>query len=117
MTSIIVRGFSLICLVSSSSGSSVRIDCPAISTAWPSRPCLRTKSSDATMQHAAPSDVGEHCSLVSGSYTMGDLSTSSSVAGSRNCEYGLLTEWRCDFSPIMAKCLGVHCGSSSASAR
>ena len=41
--------------VSNVDGSSVVIAFATISMAWFSSPCLRTKSSDAMMQHAAPS--------------------------------------------------------------
>eukprot|EP00511_Aplanochytrium_stocchinoi_P004236 CAMPEP_0204825632 /NCGR_PEP_ID=MMETSP1346-20131115/3494_1 /ASSEMBLY_ACC=CAM_ASM_000771 /TAXON_ID=215587 /ORGANISM="Aplanochytrium stocchinoi, Strain GSBS06" /LENGTH=71 /DNA_ID=CAMNT_0051953341 /DNA_START=471 /DNA_END=686 /DNA_ORIENTATION=+ len=39
---------------------------PVISIACPPSPCLMTKSSEQTIAAAAPSDVGEHCSFVSG---------------------------------------------------
>ena len=48
-------------------GKSVVIAMPAISTACSSRPCFFTKSSLARIAAPAPSDVGQHCSLVSGS--------------------------------------------------
>ena len=46
---------------------SVVMAIPAISTARASSPCSRTKSSDASTAAALPSEVGQHCSLVSGS--------------------------------------------------
>ena len=60
-------------------GKSVFIDMPMISTAWSSRPCERTNSSLARIAAAEPSEVGQHCSLVSGSCTIGDARISSSV--------------------------------------
>ena len=45
---------------------SVAIDMPTISTAFDSRPCLRTKSSLARTAAPPPSEVGQHWSLVSG---------------------------------------------------
>ena len=47
---------------------SVTIDWPAISIARSHRSCSSTKRSDATIAAALPSEVGEHCSLVSGSW-------------------------------------------------
>ena len=47
---------------------SVTIDWPAISIAWSQRSCSSTKRSEATIAQAEPSEVGEHCSLVSGSW-------------------------------------------------
>uniref|UniRef100_A0A182W9P9 Uncharacterized protein n=1 Tax=Anopheles minimus TaxID=112268 RepID=A0A182W9P9_9DIPT len=44
-------------------GTSVDISMAMISTACPSSPCRLTKLSEATMQQAAPSLVGQHCSL------------------------------------------------------
>ena len=51
-------------------GKSVCIDMPTISTAWSSRPCSCTKSSLTTIAAAPPSEVGQHCSFVSGSCTI-----------------------------------------------
>ena len=48
-------------------GKSVVIAMPRISTAFACRLCLRTKSSLARIAAPAPSEVGQHCSLVSGS--------------------------------------------------
>ena len=48
-------------------GMSVFIDWPMISMALPSRPCFFTKASEQMIAAAAPSLVGENCSLVSGS--------------------------------------------------
>jgi len=56
---------------------------------------------------AAPSEVGQHCSLVSGSYTIGAFMMSSSVYSSWNCEFGLLTECLWFLRPILANCSGV----------
>ena len=71
---------------------SVVIACPTISTAWPARPCLSTNASLATIAAPEPSDVGEHCSLVSGSEIIFAARMSSSVYSSWNCAYGLFTE-------------------------
>ena len=46
---------------------SVVIACPTISTAWPASPCSSTNSSRGQHHRPEPSEVGEHCSLVSGS--------------------------------------------------
>ena len=58
---------------------SVTIDWPAISIAWSPRPCSSTYRSEATIAQAEPSEVGEHCSLVSGSWIIGAASISSWV--------------------------------------
>jgi hypothetical protein len=46
----------------------VTIAWPAISIACPHSSCSSTKRSLATIAAAAPSEVGEHCSFVSGSW-------------------------------------------------
>ena len=71
---------------------SVVIACPTISTACPARPCLSTNSSLATIAAPDPSEVGEHCSLVSGSEIIFAARMSSRVYSSWNCAYGLFTE-------------------------
>lgn len=53
-------------------GKSVTISMPRISMAWSKSPCLTTKFSLQTMAAAAPSDVGQHWSLVKGSNIFGD---------------------------------------------
>ena len=45
---------------------SVIIDWPTISIAWSQRSCSSTNRSEAMIAAALPSEVGEHCSLVSG---------------------------------------------------
>jgi hypothetical protein len=50
-----------------------------------SRTCVTT---------AAPSEVGEHGSLVSGRYTVREASTSATSYTSRNQAYGLFAECR-----------------------
>ena len=52
-------------------GRSVAISMPRICTALASRPLSTTKSSEASTAAAPPSEVGQHCSLVSGEWTMG----------------------------------------------
>ncbi len=71
---------------------SVVIACPTISTARPARPCLSTNASLATIAAPDPSEVGEHCSLVSGSEIILAARMSSRVYSSWNCAYGLFTE-------------------------
>ncbi len=88
-------------------GKSVVMAMPRISTALPASPCRRTKSSLATMAAPAPSEVGQHWSLVSGPYTTGAPRISSSVYSSWNCEYGLFTECLWFFQPIFANCSAV----------
>ncbi len=88
------------------SGLSVAIAMPAISTAFPSSRWRRTKSSLATTAAAAPSEVGQHWSRVSGSCTAGDRWTCSSVNASRNWEFGFSTEWRWFFTATRAKLSG-----------
>eukprot|EP01137_Pigoraptor_chileana_P036256 Opistho-2@31508 len=88
-------------------GVSVVISMARISTARSSRRCLRTKSSLHTIAAPAPSDVGQHCSMVSGANTSLDFSICSRVYSSRNCEYGLLTECLWFFHAIFAKCRAV----------
>ena len=58
---------------------------PAISTAWSQRSCSSTKRSEATIAAAAPSEVGEHCSFVSGSWIIRASLISSSEYSSWNC--------------------------------
>ncbi len=72
---------------------SVVIACPTISTACPARSWLSTKLSRlASTTAPEPSEVGEHCSLVSGSEIIFAARMSSSVYYSWNCANGLLTE-------------------------
>ena len=80
---------------------------PRISTALACSPCLRTKSSLARIAAPAPSEVGQHCSLVSGSQTIGAALICSSEYSSWNWEYGLFTECLWFFQPILAKCSAV----------
>ena len=47
-------------------GKSVATACPAISTARSQRSCSSTNRSEAMIAQPAPSEVGEHCSLVKG---------------------------------------------------
>ena len=89
-------------------GVSVTIAMPTISTAESRRPCSSTKRSLTTRAAAAPSDVGEHCSLVSGSWIMRDASTSSREYSSRNCARGLSTECRWFFTATCANISGVE---------
>ncbi|WP_241684146.1 hypothetical protein [Actinomadura sp. J1-007] len=84
------------------SGVSVAMWCPAISTAWSPRPCSSTKRSLTTSAAAAPSEVGEHWSLVSGSKIIVAFRTSSREYSSWNCAYGLCTECLWFFHPIHA---------------
>ena len=58
---------------------SVIIAWPTISIAWSQRSCSSTKRSLATIAAAEPSEVGEHCSLVSGSWIIFAASISSWV--------------------------------------
>ena len=81
---------------------SVTIAWPAISTAWSHRSCSSTNRSEATIAAAEPSDVGEHCSFVSGSWITFAALISSSEYSSWNCAYGLLTECLWFFQPIHA---------------
>ena len=87
-------------------GMSVTIAWPTISTAWSPRPCSSTKRSLATIARAEPSEVGEHCSLVSGSWIIFASMMSSSEYSSWNCAYGLFTECLWFFQPIQANCSG-----------
>uniref|UniRef100_A0A6B0V479 Uncharacterized protein n=1 Tax=Ixodes ricinus TaxID=34613 RepID=A0A6B0V479_IXORI len=88
-------------------GKSVDISRLRISTACPSSLRRRTTSSLTSNAAAAPSDVGQHWSLVSGPNTVGDSRISCKVCSSWNCELGLFTEWRWFFSAILARCSGV----------
>src|SRR6476661_4628899 len=84
---------SLIALfVSNVDGRSVVIAMPTISTARSRSPYLSTTSSEHSTAAPEPSDVGQHCSLVNGSKTIGAALISSSVYDSWNCEYGLRVE-------------------------
>ena len=67
-------------LRSKSEGASVTRDCPAMTTAFLSR-CgrARRKDSETMIADAAPSDVGQHWSLVRGAWIMGDDSISARV--------------------------------------
>src|SRR5215212_9236638 len=47
-------------------GMSVTSAWPAISIAWSHSPCSSTNRSEAITAQPEPSEVGEHCSLVSG---------------------------------------------------
>ena len=89
-----------------SSGMSVTSACPAISTAWSQSPCSSTNRSEATTAQPAPSEVGEHCSFVSGLWIIFAFLMSSSEYSSWNCAYGLLTECLWFFQPIHAKWSG-----------
>ena len=64
---------------------SVTSACPAISTAWSHKSCSSTKRSEAMTAHADPSDVGEHWSLVRGSWMTLAALMSSSEYSSWNC--------------------------------
>lgn len=84
--------------------------CPTISTARAPRSCSSTKRSLASTAAPEPSEVGEHCNLVSpsGSYTILAAVISSSVYTFWNCAYGLFAECRWFFSAIFAKCVRVE---------
>lgn len=56
----------------------------AISTARSPRSCRSTNRSETTTAAAAPSEVGEHWSLVRGRWTVRAARTSSTVYGSWN---------------------------------
>ncbi len=58
---------------------------PAISIAWSHRPCSSTKRSEATIAAPDPSEVGEHWSLVSGSWIIFAALMSSIEYSSWNC--------------------------------
>jgi hypothetical protein len=90
-----------------SNGTSVAIAWPTISTAWSRSPCSSTKRSDASTAAAAPDDVGQHCSRVSGSHIIRDSSTSSSVHAAWYWERGLLTECSWFFTATLANCSAV----------
>src|SRR6201996_7412603 len=60
------------------------------------------------MAQAAPSEVGEHCSLVSGLWIIFAALMSASEYSSWNWAYGLLTECLWFFHPIQAKWSGVE---------
>ena len=93
----------LIALLSSKvSGVSVTIDCATISTARSPRPCSSTKRSLATTAAPEPSEVGEHWSLVSGSWITCAFLMSSSEYSSWNWAKGLFTECLWFFQPIHA---------------
>ena len=81
---------SLIMLFSYELGKSVVIAMPRISTALASRPCFLTKSSLARIAAPAPSEVGQHWSLVSGPKTIGAFRMSSSVYSSWNWRVGVV---------------------------
>ena len=81
---------------------SVTIAWPAISTARSHRSCSSTNRSDATTAAAEPSDVGEHWSLVNGSWIIRADLISSIEYSSWNCAYGLFTECLWFFQPIQA---------------
>ena len=78
------------------------IACPEISIARLQRSCSSTKRSDASTTAAAPSEVGEHCSFVSGSWIIFASLISCSVYSVWNWAYGLLTECLWFFHPIHA---------------
>src|SRR2546423_69554 len=83
-------------------GVSVVIDCAAMRTRV-SRPCWRANASEQTMAAAAPQVGGQHCRRVSGSNTVGEASTSSSVTVLRNTASGLRAAcWRA-FTEMRAK--------------
>ena len=64
---------------------SVTIDCPTISIASSHSPCSSTNRSDATIAAPAPSEVGEHCSFVNGSWIIGASAISCSEYSVWNC--------------------------------
>ena len=66
-------------------------ECYSKIVTWSSRPFALTKSSDTIIAAAEPSEVGQHCNLVSGSWTDLELSISSKVYSSWNCDF--LCEW------------------------
>ncbi|XP_026676753.1 non-specific lipid-transfer protein-like [Diaphorina citri] len=66
---------------------SVAISKPTISTAFASNPYLLTKSSLARTAAAAPSDVGQHCSLVRGPNILGEFMICSKVYSTWNWEF------------------------------
>lgn len=70
-----------------SSGESVARHCPAIRTAWSLR-CGRAsrKAWETRIAEAAPSEVGQHWSIVRGSWIMRDLEICSRVYWSWNWE-------------------------------
>ena len=67
-------------------GKSVDMAMPRISTAFLPTPCFLMKSSLATIAAPEPSEVGHHCSLVSGSKIIGAFRMSSRLYSSWNCE-------------------------------
>ena len=90
-----------------------KVDSPSLVMAWAamttrrSRPWRRTKSSLQMMAAAAPQVGGQHCSRVSGSNTVGEASTSSSVTVWRNTASGLRAAcWRA-LTDMRAKVLGA----------
>ena len=89
-------------------GMSVISAWPAISIAWSQRSWSSTNFSETTTAAADPSEVGEHCSLVSGSWIIRAALISSSVYSVWNCAYGLFTECLWFFQPIQAKWSGVE---------
>ncbi len=89
------------------SSVSVVIACATISTALSCRPCRTTNRSETTTAAAAPSDVGEHCSFVSGSWIGFAARISSTVYTSWNCAFGLFAECRWFFAPTAASCAAV----------
>lgn len=78
-----------------------------ISTARSPSPWLSTNRSDTTTAAAAPSEVGEHWSLVSGRWMVRAARISSTVYASWNWAYGLFTECRWFLAPTAASCASV----------
>lgn len=79
----------------------------AISTALSPRSWSSTNRSDTTTAAAAPSEVGEHWSLVSGAWMVFAARISSTVYGSWNWAYGLFTECRWFLAPTAASWASV----------
>ncbi len=86
---------------------SVVIDWPTISTALSCSPCRTTNRSDTTSAAAAPSEVGEHWSFVSGAWISLAARISSTEYTSWNCAFGLFAECRWFFAPTAASCAAV----------
>src|SRR5207245_8985772 len=98
----------MLLLLSKVSPVSVTIVWARISIALSWRLCFLTKSSLASTAAPGPSDVGQHWSLVSGSWTIGAASMSSMGSASWTCEEGLLTAgwW------FVAQCLRTWYGGA-----
>lgn len=89
------------------SSVSVVMTWATISTARSAGPCRSTNRSDTTTAAAAPSEVGEHWSFVSGRCTTGAARISSTVYTSWNWAYGLFAECRWFLAPTAASCASV----------